>query len=313
MEYKIYSKKYKYRVYGMDIESEVEIKELIKVDTIDESNKINIFHGLISNDIKEKIEDKINRSYERDRIWFNVSHVGMFEITDGRNIKFETYDKYDPKLLKIYLMCSCLGYVMIQRGILAIHGGVISCDNNALIITGKRGAGKSTLITALRLKGYKFLADDIASIYFDKVPFVNYGFPYQKLCSDAMDRFGFNKEMYEFFKSGNTEKYNIDVIDDFLCSSIPIKVIVEISADKIQKPYLKEVKGYEKLSSIIRNIYRCEAIGALQKVYKLYLEHSILLAQNVKYYKLIRPLKGCDINEEINLIEEKCLRWRNEL
>ena len=304
---------YKYRVYGIDIESEIEIKELVEIVTIDEKSKVNIFCGLISNDIKGKIKDKVNRGYEKDRIWFNVSHVGIFEITYGRNIKFETYNKYDPKLLKIYLMCSCLGYIMIQRGMLAIHGGVISCDNNALIITGKRGSGKSTLITALRLKGYKFLSDDIASVYFDKVPFVNYGFPYQKLCSDAMDRFGFNKQMHDFFKSGNTEKYSIEVIDDFLCSSMPIRIIVEISAEEIEKSYLKEIKGYEKLSYIIRNIYRCEAVGALQELYKLYLEQSILLAQNVKYYKLIRPLKGCDINEEIRLIEENCLLWRNEL
>ena len=41
----------------------------------------------------------------------------------------------------------------------AIHGGVIEIDNKAVIFTGDRGAGKSTLTTALREKGYKFICD----------------------------------------------------------------------------------------------------------------------------------------------------------
>ena len=34
---------------------------------------------------------------------------------------------------------------MIQRDIVAIHGGTIVIDNKAIILTGNRGAGKSTL------------------------------------------------------------------------------------------------------------------------------------------------------------------------
>ena len=67
------------------------------------------------------------------------------------------------QLMKIYVMCSCLGFIMLQRNMVAIHGGgVIEMDNKAVIFTGDRGAGKSTLTTALRRKGYKFISDDVA-------------------------------------------------------------------------------------------------------------------------------------------------------
>ena len=85
---------------------------------------------------------------------------------------------------------------MLQRKMVAIHGGVIEMDNKAVIFTGDRGAGKSTLTTALRRKGYKFISDDVAGIKIDKVPYVMPGFPYQKLCESAMDNFEYDKEKY---------------------------------------------------------------------------------------------------------------------
>ena len=70
---------------------------------------------------------------------------------------------------------------MIQRDIVAIHGGTIVIDNKAIILTGNRGAGKSTLTTGLRLKGYPFISDDVAAIEIkDSIPMVKHGFPYQK-------------------------------------------------------------------------------------------------------------------------------------
>ena len=84
----------------------------------------------------------------------------------------EVCENANMQLMKIYIMCSCLGFIMLQRDMVAIHGGVIEMDNNAVIFTGDRGAGKSTLTTALREKGYKFISDDVAGIMFDKVPYV---------------------------------------------------------------------------------------------------------------------------------------------
>ena len=137
-------------------------------------------------------EEKFN--YKKKKYGFVSDNIATYCITNGNKVEVEVCENANMQLLKIYIMCSCLGFIMLQRDMVAIHGGVIEMDNNAVIFTGDRGAGKSTLTTALREKGYKSISDDVAGIMFDKVPYVMPGFPYQKLCESAMDKFGYDKK-----------------------------------------------------------------------------------------------------------------------
>ena len=201
-------------------------------------------------------------------------------------------------------MCSCLGFIMLQRKMVAIHGGVIEMDNKAVIFTGDRGAGKSTLTTALRRKGYKFISDDVAGIKIDKVPYVMPGFPYQKLCESAMNKFGYDKEAFTSFMSDKEVKYVVPAIDEFVNEKRELVSIVKLTVGDVDEVTIEELRGSEKLNNIIENIYRGEYIKHLGKMDPIYFKQCVDIAKNIRFFKITRPANKFTVDSQIELIED---------
>lgn len=219
----------------------------------------------------------------------------------------EVCENANMQLMKIYIMCSCLGFIMLQRDMVAIHGGVIEMDNNAVIFTGDRGAGKSTLTTALREKGYKFISDDVAGIMFDKVPYVMPGFPYQKLCESAMDKFGYDKEKNTSFMSDKEVKYIVPAKEEFIYEPRKLTTIIKLTVGDVEEVTIEELKGSEKINNIIQNIYRGEYIKYLGGMNSKYFKKCLDIAKNINFYVVTRPKDQFTVDKQIELIEDKIL------
>ena len=64
-----------------------------------------------------------------------------------------------------YLLGPVMAAVLHARGVLSLHAGVASVGDAAIAIAGPPGAGKSTILAALALRGVRVLSDDIAPIH----------------------------------------------------------------------------------------------------------------------------------------------------
>ena len=240
-----------YYVYGLNIKSEIEIQEFEKVDRIENKDIVTIRYSKMQKQIKDKISDGCNVQLFKHKIWFHINNIATYCITNGNSIEVEVCENTDMQLMKVYIMCSCLGFIMLQRDMVAIHGAVIEIDNKAVIFTGDKGAGKSTLSTALRERGYRFISDDVASTKFDKVPYVMPGFPYQKLCKSAMDNFSYEKDKYISFMSDDEIKYIVPAKDKFVYEDRELTAIVKLSVGNVEEVTIEELRGGEKLNNII--------------------------------------------------------------
>lgn len=294
--------KFYYRVYGLNIESEIEIKEFIE----DEYKKsvVKILLGTMPNDVKQLMNNGRISDYSKGEIWFYVDGVASYYITGGDTIIVEPCENTDKTLLRVYLMCSCLGFIMLQKEKVAIHGGVINIYGNAVIFTGDRGTGKSTLTTALRNKGYHFISDDVAATYFDKVPYVYPGFPYQKLCGDAMDTLGYEREGLSTIIGEGKVKYIVPAFDSFYDRPAPLTSIVKLTVGDVDKVTIEVVKGHEKLNLIMKNVYRQEFLGVMGGMSSVFIKKCIDIAKHITCYKVTRPKEGFTVNEQINIIED---------
>ena len=56
-------------------------------------------------------------------------------------------DLYESDV-RVFLLGSCIGALLHQRGILVLHAGAIHTDKGAVLFTGPWGIGKSTLLAA---------------------------------------------------------------------------------------------------------------------------------------------------------------------
>lgn len=294
-----------YKVYGLDIKSEIEVNEFEKLEHYFKEELITISYSIMGEEIKKSILEGKTIQLEQNKIWFHIDKVATYRITNGNKIEVEVCENADMQLMKIYIMCSCLGFIMLQREMVAIHGGVIEIDDKAVIFTGDRGAGKSTLTTAIREKGYKFISDDVAAIKFDDGPYVMAGFPYQKLCKSAMDNFGYDKEKYTSFSSDKEVKYIVPAKEAFIDEERELGAIVKLTVGDVEEVTIEEIRGSEKLNNIIENIYRGEYIKHLGGMKPKYFKKCLEIAKNIKFYVITRPKDKFTVDEQIELIERE--------
>ena len=302
-----------YYVYGLNIKSEIEIDEFQKIDMIANDKIVNIKNGVMSKEIKDDILKGNKIKLLKNKIWFHIPNIATYYITNGEEVIVEIAEGANMQLMKVYLMCSCLGFIMLQRNMVAIHGGVIEMDDKAVIFTGDRGAGKSTLTTALRQKGYKFISDDVASIKIDKVPYVMPGFPYQKLCESAMDKFGYDKEFYTSFMSDKEVKYIVPALDEFVYEGRELVGIVKLTVGDVNEVTIEEIRGAEKLNNIIENIYRGEYIKYLGGMNPKYFKQCLDIAKNISFFKITRPANKFTVDTQIDLIEREIIRAKEKI
>ena len=104
-----------YYVYGLNIKSEIEIEEFVKLDNIADEDVVTISYSTMSDDIKEKIKEGVRINLSNNKIWFHINDIATYCVTDGNKIEVELCDNADMQLMKIYVMCSCLGFIMIKR------------------------------------------------------------------------------------------------------------------------------------------------------------------------------------------------------
>lgn len=297
-------KKYYYKVYGLNIESEIIVPELTVLEYKEENNiDVKISYGIVKKEIKNLIDNGVLSAYSRQNVWFHIPGVGTYHIYNGDTVIIEPSEVYDKQLLKVYIIGSVLGIILFQKDIVAIHGGSICINNKGCVFTGEKGAGKSTLTTALRKKGYSFISDDVGTINSEKNKIIP-GFGYQKLCEDTMSKFGYDISKYTPFRGDlGIPKYIVPAIDSFINYEADLKYIFELEISDISQVQIVELKGNEKLQRIIKNIFRIEILIRCGGMNTDYFRKCLSIAKDVKFYKILRPKYGFTVSEQINLIE----------
>ena len=118
--------------------------------------------------------------------------LALFEISaSGDCVTVHQAPDADPLLVRAHLYGSVLAILCFQRGLLPLHGASVRIGKRAAVLSGPRGAGKSTLATALARRGYPLLSDDVSPVDLrdPRCPLVWPAFPRVKLLEDAIASF----------------------------------------------------------------------------------------------------------------------------
>ncbi len=299
-------KKYYYRVYDLNVESDIEMPELLEVDVNDKIDVV-IKYGKVPENMINKILEGSWFHLEEKSFVFRVENIAKYFVENGSEIIIEPYELANKDDVKTFTLGTSFGILIKQRNDIAIHGGTILIDNKAVILTGNTGAGKSTLTNAFRHNGYRFLCDDVSVLGNKKDSiFVMPAYPQQKLCKDAMDKMGYDTEKFKKIDD-DRDKYCIPVHDSFEKDPCKLSAICEIElTDKDDDVEIKEILGQEKLFSVLKNIYRIELIRTMD-MKKEYFSKCLEIAKNIRVFKVKRPKDKFTVNEQIRLIEQAVL------
>jgi hypothetical protein len=180
----------RYSAYLLSIDSEIALPEL-SVDSAgsEEAPDVIIRLGDVNPDgLPEGLQLGPCLWVGRDRLWYHVPNVARFLVQDGNSIRIDPEPGADDDSLRLFLLGSALGALLMQRGYLVLHGNAIRVGNQCLVCVGDPGAGKSTLAAGFMQRGYAVLADDVVPV--DEGCRALPGFPRIKLWQDAVDKLG---------------------------------------------------------------------------------------------------------------------------
>ncbi len=286
-------KTFRYQAFGLNIDSEFELFQLAK-GKVSATTDLKIIKGHVA-----KEGASANKLKDNDNVFqLSIPEVGRFLIRNGNEVIVDMADEVDLQTMKLYLLGSCLGAILQQRGDLVLHGNAARFGNKAVIVVAPSGVGKSTLAAEFLRRGYQLLADDVCAI--DDKGYVQPSYPYLKLWQNSLDKLDFKQD--ELIKIRlQKEKFYYPLKDSFCQEALPVAAIYVLNKGEEDKLKLTKLNGIEKLKVLRRNTYR-PGYARKMKIIHTHLSRFAEMLKNVSVKRIIRPDNSFQLEELAQLI-----------
>lgn len=288
-----------YELYGLNVETPICFPE---ADEISRPNSIDViiqFKKPPKWVISEYHSGKFS-TLKKDEMWFRLNDELIIYVINGREANvYLLSDGVSELRIRSYILTGAMTFLLMQRDFLLIHGSALVYKNDAYLISGASGSGKSTTaLSLLKNKEILFASDDICAIRYINGESILYpGPPWQKLCKDVKEK---NPELVYTYLDEAGEKYARKITGQ-LCR-IPVRVnalfILDCEHDELR---IQELHGILKLTSLASNIFRGELLNILGITPSL-MQQLASIASSFPIYSISRP-KDKDTTQQMeNLI-----------
>lgn len=250
-------KDFAYRAFGLTIASEIPLPELPQLSELGNGTDIVIERADLTRlwDEYSNLDDNI--VLKKDWLMFNIPGTAIYLIQDGHKITVSSINGSDEDEIRLFLLGTCMGAILLQRKILPLHGSAVAIDGKAYAIVGDSGAGKSTLASALLKKGYELLSDDVIPITLNHegIPIVTPAYPQQKLWLESLNHFGMESDNYQPLFVRDT-KFAVPVESQFATEPLPLGGIFELVKGKHQDVTIQSIEKLQRFHTLYTHTYR---------------------------------------------------------
>jgi hypothetical protein len=157
-----------------------------------------------------------------------------------------------------YLLGPVLGLAMRLRGVTCLHASAISMGDEAIVIAGPAGAGKSTAAACFAEMGRAILTDDVAALSIrDGVVHVQPAYPQLRLWPDSVSMlFGSPDALPRLTPTWEKCALTLSQPGAFETRSLPLKAIYVLDGDdEYGEVTVAQVNGAERLRTLVANTY----------------------------------------------------------
>ncbi len=292
-----------YKAFGLQIYSELPLPELPFTDQPGLIGSISVIQA----DLAERWANipKISSSLGvlENEVMFEIKDTAIFSVQDGHTIVVSPAAHADEDCVRLFILGSCMGILLMQRRVLPLHGSALVIDNKAYALVGRSGAGKSTLASYLMDQDYRLISDDVIPVMVQNGhPLAVPGYPQQKLWQQSLDYLGMNSSSYRpLFQ--REAKFAVPVHDRFHAEPLPLAGIFELAVSSDSPISVQPIHGMERFHTIFNHTYQKHVLSHLG----IMEWHFGLLASFVNrlpIYRLTRPEMGFSAPEQASLILE---------
>ncbi|UAL46925.1 aldolase [Sutcliffiella horikoshii] len=292
-----------YKAFGFTIKSEYALPELSGANIGSKSLDISIQLGNLQPKWKS-LSKQPNQYFhvEENLCMFHVHNTAIFLIQNGNEIIVSPHEGAAEDHIRLYLLGTCMGAILMQRRILPLHGSAIAINGKAYAIVGDSGAGKSTTASALLRQGYQLISDDVIPVSFNEhnIPMVTPAYPQQKLWQESIDEFGMESSNFRPIIDRET-KFAIPVDSQFCDKALPLAGVFELMKTEDEALQFSSVTGLERFHLLFQHTYRNFFIPRAGLM-DWHFQTSAKMVNKMSFYRIQRPTSIFTANEITNFI-----------
>ncbi|OZB96615.1 aldolase [Paenibacillus sp. XY044] len=279
-----------YTAFGLTIESEIPLPELRPIEHFGQDIQVRIGFADLA-ETWSRQGTLVNKfAVNEQKVMFRIPELAVFSAENGTRIYVSPDADADEDHIRLYVLGTCIGAILMQRRILPLHGSAVVMNGKAYALVGNSGQGKSTLASALLQRGCELLTDDVIAVTMDSQhnPQVEPAYPQQKLWQDSLDAFGMDAGALRPLFDRET-KYAVPVLSKFASDPIPLAGVFELVKTDCEQPEIREIGGLERLPLLYRHTYR-NSLLAESGLTPWHFDCTTRLSGSVDMYQLQRPL-----------------------
>lgn len=292
-----------YNSFGLSIESYIPLPELPRTEAHAhlEIGSVTVTKSDLTALWNESAHSDEYFTVSGNQVLIRVPDTAIFCMRNGESIIVSPYEGSEDDKIRLYILGTCMGVILMQKRILPLHGSAIAINGKAYAVLGVSGAGKSTLATILLEKGHKLLSDDLIAVRLtqDHIPLVMPSYPQQKIWQETIDQLGMNSTDFQPLFERET-KFAVPVPSRFCENPLPLAGVFELVKTETNAT-IEPIDGLVRFHTLLQHTFRSfliERLGLMEW-------HFSTLAQfanRIDMYQLQRPTSGFSAHELAKLL-----------
>ncbi|WP_199618171.1 phosphoenolpyruvate carboxykinase (ATP) [Paenibacillus alkalitolerans] len=302
-----------YKAFGIRLSSSIPLPELpVFSDISDENENADVvIETADPNRLWDELQKCGSNFVRKDnRFLFLIPETAIFSIDDdGSKIAVAPLPNADMEKVRVYLLGTCTGALLMIRKVLPLHGSAVVIGGNAYAFLGDSGAGKSTLAAAFVNMGHQLVSDDVIAVTdADRsgFPVIVPSYPQQKLWQESIHRLGMESGNYRTIYR-ETTKFAVPVSSRFCYEPVPLAGVFELVKSEGNTVRVSSLPNLDRLRIMLLHTYRNMLIRRLG-LEQWHFNLSTEIANRIPVYQLQRPAEGFTAqrlaSEIIRTIEE---------
>ncbi len=294
--------RYSYWAYGLNIESEVLLPDLMKGDSGPDAS---IHYGEVASSREFRSLPENAQVFARPgcrivaapgTMCISWEKVGTFLVHGGTEIIVQPEPNVPKEDLQPFLTGPVLSVLLHQRGLFVLHASAVVIDGAAVAFLGAKGDGKSTLAAHLQVRGHRLIGDDIVPVDLsDNCAAIVSGFPRIKLYNDSIMAVGHEPSNFPFIHRF-VEKRSFQYEGTLSTDPIPLhSLYILCEGDKVCLERLGQAATFIEIT---RHTYMNRYLKALNGESE-HFDQCRRLIEKLPVWKLNRP-------RDFNAMDEVC-------
>lgn len=290
-----------YAAYGLNIASEIDCPQLAAGSGA--APDLTIRWGQVSLSLDQAQVRGKTYQVTSGNLLLDIKNVARYLVSGGREIRVEACPDAPASLVRLFLLGSAFGALLLQRGYWPLHGSSVAAAGGAVLFVGDSGSGKSSLAGALQRRGFPVLSDDVCALSFDPQgqALTWPAYPRLHLWSDSLAKLGESPDLLER-RQTDLEKFEL-LLPKFLPDPLPVRVIYALHVGEGDSLSLSPLKGFEKIQTLTSNTYRLHFLHGM-RLEQQHFQQAHSLARQARVVRVTRPHRPFLLEELADLIQK---------